>query len=149
SLDDAKIRFITTHLEVLSPVVQGAQAAEILDGSANTTLPVVLVCDCNSSASGTGTEATPTYGELIAAGFVDAWALKHPEAAGLTSCQATDLRNLPSALNERIDLVLVLGAEIRVRHVARVGAKPGDRTPGPVRLWPSDHAGVVATLELE
>ena len=83
-----------------------AQAEEILDGPANTPLPVVLVCDCNSSANAADPDATPTYALLRNAGFGDAWATKHPGADGLTCCQDADLRNVPSTLFERLDYIL-------------------------------------------
>ena len=66
---------------ILNPIlmlVQAAQANEILQGPANTTLPVVLVCDCNSNANGTG-----TYGNLITAGFEDAWNQTNPDGSGI------------------------------------------------------------------
>jgi Endonuclease/Exonuclease/phosphatase family len=147
---DTTMRFVTTHLEGLDPLVQLAQASEILAGPANTPLPVVLVCDCNSSASATTAtdpDATPTYALLRNAGFGDAWATKHPGADGFTCCQDADLRNVPSALDERIDYILFRGA-FDVRHASLLGATPGDRTAKPDRVWPSDHAGVSATLEL-
>ena len=46
---------------------------------------------------------------------------------------------------ERIDYVWVRGVTVRGCRV--VGDQPGDRTT-PHRLWPSDHAAVVADLEL-
>jgi endonuclease/exonuclease/phosphatase family metal-dependent hydrolase len=144
---DTTVRFVTTHLEGLDPLVQLAQASEILAGPANTPLPVVLMCDCNSSASAADPDATPTYMLLRNAGFGDAWARKHPGADGLTCCQDADLRNVPSALFERIDYILFRG-NFDVRHASLLGARPGDRTTKPDRVWPSDHAGVSATLEL-
>jgi hypothetical protein len=69
----------TTHLEGLDPLVQLAQAAEILAGPANTPLPVVLVCDCNSSATAADPDATPTYALLRNAGFGDSWQGSTPE----------------------------------------------------------------------
>jgi endonuclease/exonuclease/phosphatase family metal-dependent hydrolase len=144
---DTTVRFVTTHLEGLDPLVQLAQASEILAGPANTPLPVVLVCDCNSSARGADPDATPTYALLRNAGFGDAWASKHPGADGLTCCQDPDLRNVPSALFERLDYIFFRG-DFDVRHASLLGARPGDRTDKPDRVWPSDHAGVSATLEL-
>jgi Endonuclease/Exonuclease/phosphatase family len=144
---DTTMRFVTTHLEGLDPLVQLDQASEILAGPAATSLPVVLVCDCNSSASAGDPDATPTYMRLRNEGFGDAWASKHPGADGLTCCQDADLRNVPSALFERIDYILFLG-DFDVRHASLLGARPGDRTTKPDRVWPSDHAGVSATLEL-
>lgn len=144
---DTTVRFVTTHLEGLDPLVQVAQASEILAGPANTPLPIVLVCDCNSSASAADPDATPTYALLRNAGFSDAWATKHPGADGFTCCQDPDLHNVPSALFERLDYILFRD-DFDVRHASLVGATPGDRTAKPDRLWPSDHAGVAATLEL-
>jgi endonuclease/exonuclease/phosphatase family metal-dependent hydrolase len=144
---DTTVRFVTTHLEGVDPRVQLAQALEILDGPANTSLPVVLVCDCNSSANAADPDATPTYALLRSAGFGDAWATKHPGADGLTCCQDADLRNVRSALFERIDYIL-FRRDFDVRHASLLGARPGDRTTKPDRVWPSDHAGVSATLEL-
>ncbi len=150
SMGDTTVRFLTTHLEAFDPAIQVAQAGELLGGPANTTLPVVLVCDCNSSATGTGLDVTPTYADLIQAGFIDAWSEAHPGEAGFTCCQNSALTQ-PSAFTERIDLVLFRG-DLSVHSAKRIGATPGDQTPRvsppepPARLWPSDHAGVVATL---
>jgi endonuclease/exonuclease/phosphatase family metal-dependent hydrolase len=147
SIGDTPLRFLTTHLETFSAAVQIAQAGEILRGPADTRLGLVMVCDCNSDARGLGPDATATYDMLIAAGLGDTWAEKHPGAPGLTCCQAPDLTNRTSALYERIDLTLVRGG-FGVRQARLVGARPADRTPPPDRLWPSDHAGVVTTLDL-
>jgi endonuclease/exonuclease/phosphatase family metal-dependent hydrolase len=140
----ARFRFVTSHLQAEGPgnAIQEAQGLELLTGPAATTLPVVLVCDCNSRADGTG---TATYGNAIAAGFADAWLEREPHDAGLTCCQAEDLRNAVSEFDQRIDLVLVRG-NAHVRQARTVGGEPDDRTPD--GLWPSDHAGVVATLQL-
>ncbi len=98
----------TTSGTAFDPAIQVAQAGELLGGPANTTLPVVLVCDCNSSATGTGLDVTPTYADLIQAGFIDAWSEAHPGEAGFTCCQNSALTQ-PSAFTERIDLVLFRG----------------------------------------
>ncbi len=136
------VRLVNTHLEPFHPGVQLAQAVELLQGPANTLLPLVMLGDFNSRADGTG---TPTYATLIASGLADAWDAVHPGDPGYTCCQEPDLRNPTSALVERIDIVftrddfVVLGAEV-------VGEEPADRTAS--GLWPSDHAGVVSTLGL-
>ena len=70
-------------------------------------------------------------------------------ASGFTCCQAADLRNLPSELFKRIDFVLAGTGPLSVRDIHRIGEPPTDRTPGNPgrpRLWPSDHAGVAASL---
>jgi len=46
---------------------------------------------------------------------------------------------------QRIDLVLYRG-DLAAREMDRVGEEPADQTPS--GLWPSDHAGVAATLAL-
>jgi endonuclease/exonuclease/phosphatase family metal-dependent hydrolase len=148
AVESGTFRFVNSHLETFSAQVQVAQAMELLAGPLDTTLPVVLVCDCNSDASGQGPDSTPTYELLVASGLTDAWSARHPGARGFTCCQDADLRNTRSLLYERIDFVFVRGA-VDVEKAQLVGARPADRTPKPGRLWPSDHAGVVADLQVE
>ena len=50
-----------------------------------------------------------------------------------------------SDLSVRIDYVLGRGP-IAAQNLYLVGATPSARTPS--GLWPSDHAGVVATLKI-
>lgn len=134
-------RFFNTHLEVQTfAAVQTAQATELLAITRAEPLPVLLVGDFNSDASGT---ETPTYTLLTTGGFRDAWLGVRPPAPGFTCCHAADLRNEASTLDTRIDLVL-LGPGFATRHAIVVGEELADRTPS--GLWPSDHAGVVATL---
>jgi hypothetical protein len=148
------------HLEPEStnPVVneiQVAQGNEILNGPANTNLPVILAGDFNSRADKTGTH---TYSNLIDTGFSDAWSVTHPGEAGNTWGQDEDLRNEESHLTQRLDLVLfrdgrtedglcAVGADI-VGEDAKYDRTPST-TDSEVLLWPSDHAGVVATLRVE
>jgi endonuclease/exonuclease/phosphatase family metal-dependent hydrolase len=144
-------RFVNTHLETqAAPPVQVAQAAELLSIAQADPLPVIMAGDFNSDAGGT---QTATYGMLTAAGFRDVWLDAHPESPGLTCCHASDLRNETASFDQRIDLILV-GDVFRTLnaglaggvHVTVVGDEPADRTPS--GLWPSDHAGVVASLRL-
>ena len=60
-------------------------------------------------------------------------------------CQAENLLNVNSTLSSRIDLIQFRGP-FRIENVQVVGTSPADRTR--LGLWPSDHAGVVATLML-
>jgi endonuclease/exonuclease/phosphatase family metal-dependent hydrolase len=141
------VRFITTHLEPDSPVpaidaIQVAQGDELLAGPAATDLPVILVGDFNSRADGTG---TATYGRLIGAGFTDCWSATHPGELGNTAFFDADLRDPTDTLSERLDLVLFRG-DLRAFAADVLGDELADRTPS--GLWPSDHAGVVATLGL-
>jgi endonuclease/exonuclease/phosphatase family metal-dependent hydrolase len=123
--------------------VQEAQGQELLAAHAGASLPVVLVCDCNSRADGTG---TATYADLLAAGFTDTWSARWRAAPGFTCCQDEDLRNPTTAVDQRIDLVLVRG-RAHVRHVTVTGEDEAERTPA--GLWPSDHAGVTATIQFK
>ena len=132
-----QFRFVVTHLEAFSQPVRNAQAGELLAGAAATDLPVVLVGDLNS---GPGSDLG-AYTMLRDNGFADAWA----GGSGLTCCHAADLREQDATLTTRIDLVLTRGGFETV-SVDVVGDDPADRTPP--GLWPSDHAGVVATVQL-
>lgn len=133
-----KFRFLNTHLDSTVSAIRVAQAAELNSGPAAVKVPVVLVGDLNSTPDGV---AFPAYSMLRASGFADSW----PAAvAGPTCCYASDLRG-PASLNERIDYVLTRPA-LPVSDVYRTGIDPAKRTAA--GLWPSDHAGVVATVRL-
>ncbi|HEU5462127.1 MAG TPA: endonuclease/exonuclease/phosphatase family protein [Nitrososphaeraceae archaeon] len=136
-----KVRVVSTHLEALSPFIQELQADELLNGLGNTDLPVVFIGDFNSNANGNGTQ---TYTKLKDAGFIDAWTIKGT-GTGFTCCQAEDLVNPESSLTNRIDLLIFRG-DFKVKDIDIVGNSQKDHTIS--GLWPSDHAGVVATLKL-
>lgn len=141
------VRFVTTHLEGEPPFsTQLAQANELLASAGNTTLPMIVVGDFNSTANDSSDASYPTYQRFLDAGFVDAWTKKHPWFPGLTCCQNQNVLNPVSELSSRVDLILYRG-KFSVRDVELVGENPRDRTPS--GLWPSDHAGVLATLEPE
>jgi len=139
-----EFRFVSTHLDgdclPFTPAIQQAQAKELLADLAASDLPVILAGDLNSPADGSGV----TYGQVMASGFADAAAIAGL-AKSMTCCQDPAIRNTASLLDTRIDLILFRG-EFEVRAAAMVGNEPSDRTPG--GLWPSDHAGVVATLAI-
>lgn len=149
---------VNTHLETqdVRPIhdLQAVELMGVVDALDGVT---VLVGDLNSDAAGVEGDRswTPTYGNLIEAGFADVWELA-PRSRwdqGFTCCQADDLRNVRSELDERIDFVLVRSSdgEQPPRGLARglyranvVGDRWWDKTPS--GLWPSDHAGIVATI---
>lgn len=143
-------RFATTHLEPDNADVQLHQADEFLAGPAATPLPLIWVGDFNSDADGTTftniPPSTETYRHIIEHGFSDAWKAKYPTQPGYTCCQATNLLNTDSRLDMRVDLVLTRG-EFTVVDATVVGADPTDRLQ-PSGLWPSDHAGLIVTLQL-
>jgi len=142
-------RFVDTHLEAFSAAVRALQAVELSQLLADAPLPVVLVGDLNSEP----TDAAGAYGILTGAvGLEDAWVDVHGPAGGNTSGQTDDL-NLPeSRIDHRIDYVLYQPGALDAVAAGVVGDQQADRTPplpgAPFGLWPSDHAGVVATLHL-
>ena len=143
-IDGDTLRFITTHLETeeLERLLglQRDQVNELLATWCDAKLPLVVAGDFNSDPRDTTTAA---YGALTSAGFVDAWSAAGTGGPGFTCCQSADLRNATSALSGRVDQVFFRGAA-SVIDAALLGADPAERTPS--GLWPSDHAGVFATL---
>jgi endonuclease/exonuclease/phosphatase family metal-dependent hydrolase len=132
-VDGRPLRFVNTHTEAWDGPVRDAQRDEVLAATAGVDVPVVLVGDLNA-----GPEAVGMPG-----GWTDAWT--RGTGDGFTNGQGADLANETSTLHERIDYVWVRDAEVLSAWV--VGDRPEDRT-SPHRLWPSDHAGVVADLDL-
>jgi endonuclease/exonuclease/phosphatase family metal-dependent hydrolase len=132
-------RVIATHLESQTAVAT-AQAQELLAGPGSTSLPVVVAGDFN-----TGPGVSSTYGVLLDGGLSDTWSATNPSDPGLTWAMhdedPTDAAATPSI---RIDLVLERGLTPKADLL--VGATTADLTPS--GLWPSDHAGVVASLWL-
>jgi hypothetical protein len=143
-------RFATTHLINLSGAAQVAQAQEFLQGPASTTLPMIFVGDLNSDADAAAVTGvvpdTETYGDVVAAGFRDSWAATRPGDPGYTCCEAEDLLNTTPTLDTRIDYVLTRGAIMPVGDVL-VGNSILERLL--FGRWPSDHAGVVAVLNVQ
>ncbi len=133
--------FVTTHLKPNSATVQLAEAPELAQKAGDTALPLVFAGDFNANASSSSDPTFATYQALIDAGFYDAWIRR--DNPGYTCCQAPNLLNFQPTLDHRIDLILLRG-DLSIRMINLVGDQQSDRTPS--GLWPSDHAGVVATL---
>jgi hypothetical protein len=142
-------RFVTTHLDPDVGVYQDEQAHDLLNGPAATTLPVILVGDMNSDANATTITGDPpntgTYRDFTAGGFTDTWTATRPSVPGATCCEAGDLLNPAPTLDQRIDYVFTRGALTPVLDVL-VGNTALERAI--FGRWPSDHAGVVATIQL-
>ena len=138
-------RFITTHLDALIPegVVSGPQAGELLAGPADTSLPVIVTGDMNS-----GPQFSPAaYDAFIAGGLTDTWTAAGLGAPPLTCCHLApnDLISDPTATyTNDLDHIFTRGPfSVVDEHLV------GNTAPSPVPpsfIWPSDHAGVVATL---
>lgn len=152
------VRFANTHLETQGfAAVQEAQTAELLQRLAGSPLPVILVGDFNSAAnpSAPADRKTGTYGMLLGAGYVDLWTHEGPRDRGLTCCHASDLTNAVASFDQRLDLVLARNVEqgggfAGGTALVVTGEEAGDRfTLGPgYSLWPSDHAGIAASVWL-
>ena len=135
---------VSTHLESASPRYRHRQAGDLLDALPETG-PVVVCGDFNSAPG----EAA--YDRLTRS-LTDPHAELRPDATGATCCQAKDLQNDESLLDRRIDAMLYRGG-VRPTAIRRVGHRPDDRISvevngETVRVWPSDHAGVVGSFEL-
>ena len=162
---DARVRgqdylFVNTHLEVREPpiprIVQSLQAQELIGRldllqATNPWARLIVVGDMNSAPEDQPEgPAIPPYQQFIAEGYVDTWLLRPGMLPGFTCCQDDTLDNQRSTLDERIDLIFSLDTPWKVKQARVVGANVSDKTRPPGRgLWPSDHGGVVATLEFE
>jgi hypothetical protein len=124
----------TTHTEAYDAATREAQRDELVALLGEPGCPVVVLGDFNAPPSQVG----------MPAAYADAWtAAGNDPRAGATCGQAADLANEVSTLRERIDYVFVRDADVLACHL--VGACEDERTV-PDRLWPSDHAGVVARI---
>jgi hypothetical protein len=130
-------RVIGTHLEeeAFSPM-SALQAAELLAGPADTSLPVIVAADINSGP-GTYMGAYTT----LAAALTDSWTATKPNDAGLTwALHGEDGLPEQTAPDRRIDVVFSRG----LKPVTDIRIGTADLTPS--GRYPSDHAGVVARL---
>ena len=113
--------------------------------------------DLNSDATADPSEPsyTETYGAFVDGGFTDVWYESSPRKrsdTGVTCCQE-DVPDVRTP-DQRIDFVLVRNDKLandQGRHrgffeAEVIGDMESDRTPS--GLWPSDHAGVVASVQL-
>lgn len=138
-LGDRSFRFVNTHLEAYGGELRARQARALLAGPlASRRRETILVGDVNSDPDDPAPEGL-AYDALARAGFVNAF--RRPPA---TSGQDERLDNPVSKHERHIDVVMSRPG-LRTVRADVVGARPGDRIGG---LWPSDHAGTVATLRL-
>ena len=146
ALDDERVTVATTHLESADTTVRLRQARELLD-VLPADGPVVLAGDVNSGPGG----SEGAY-RVLTDPFADAHEALREDADGDTCCGDADLRSDDPGLTRRVDVIL--SRDLRPVAVERVGDDSAGRVAVDVadvsaRLWPSDHAGVVATFEAE
>jgi endonuclease/exonuclease/phosphatase family metal-dependent hydrolase len=141
-----EFRFVTTHLESFHPLARDAQAFELVSEPCNTTRPVILVGDFNSDAESSNPVELFAYQLFLAYGFADAWETTRPGESGFTwpLHGETPLDTLTPT--QRLDLALYRG-EVSALRTRIIGHTLADRTPS--GLWPSDHAGLVASFNLK
>lgn len=133
--DGRRVIVANTHTEAYDAAVRDAQRDELLAALGEPGCPVVVVGDLNAGPHDVG----------VPAPYVDAWlAAGGDPHAGYTCGQAAELGNDESRLGERIDYVFVRDADVTSCRL--LGDHEADRT-SPGRLWPSDHAGVLARLQ--
>jgi endonuclease/exonuclease/phosphatase family metal-dependent hydrolase len=141
-----QFRFVNVHLESFHPGVQAAQASELILGPANTSLPVMIAGDFNTDSASGDPALNAGYQIIAGAGFLDAWSVSHPADAGFTWPLHLEDPFTSVAPFQRLDLVLTRG-ELEVLSIELFGHTSADRTPS--GLWPSDHAGVVSSINLK
>ena len=142
-VDGAELRFVNSHVEGIMPAHE-AQILELVEVTNQMETPLILVGDLNTQPD---MAETPGYGHIVLNGpFNDVWT-EVGEGAGFTCCVAADVRSETATFDERIDYVLYRGDDIEPISAEVVGDELADRTAS--GLWPSDHAGVVATFEID
>ncbi len=131
-----QFRFIGAHLESRSASRNIREGIELLNGPANTALPVIIAADLNCDLSNPSDSKYQTCVNVLNAGFIDAWSAANPSAPGYT-------KDLPN-MTMRGDYVMVRGL-FGVQATVLVGEEVGDMTA--TGLWPSNHCGVVVRLD--
>lgn len=150
TIEGTELVLASTHLESGSvpgfAELRAAQAQELV-GSLDAATPAVLIGDLNDAPG------SPMYQVLVGAGFIDVWRALRPGVVGNTCCHLDDLSNKLPDLSQRIDYIFARGLERShaglIGKVERLGEVPADRLAGPIgKIWPSDHAGLLAELRL-
>jgi len=140
--------FESGHQDPGLTVIREYQATEIVGTLAAMEIsgPTIVMGDLNDYPG------TPMYNVLAAAGFADVWDAIWPWRTGNTCCHATDLSNVFANFDRRIDYIWSRGFGDPRGLIYRTGWLPFLRVRVPdypyYKLWPSDHAGVVANLRV-
>jgi hypothetical protein len=136
-------RFVNTHLESFSPIVNYLQAGELVKTLGETDLPLIVTGDFNAD----GVTQDASYQLLLSSGATDVWSQLRPAETGATWPLFLVAPSIYTPPTQRLDLVLVRGA-LDALEIDRVGEDPAaDRTPS--GLMRSDHAGVTARVRLQ
>ena len=123
------------------------QVTELIEAVAGSDRATIIAGDLNLEPG------SAEHAELADAGFVDLWTRRNgTSAAANTCCHGDDetLRDVNDGLEKRIDYVLArpaAGYAIGPVNFGIFGDDPAERTA--TGMWPSDHAGLFATLVLQ
>jgi Endonuclease/Exonuclease/phosphatase family len=144
--------FATAHTEAnlagapagLVESIRAAQVGEMVATLASSER-VILIGDLNDQPG------SPMYDVLTSSGYTDTWAALRPGVRGVTCCHDADLSDAVADFDQRIDYVFTRGLGQEggklFGQIDRYGEVPADQLAGPAsRIWPSDHAGLIAAL---
>jgi endonuclease/exonuclease/phosphatase family metal-dependent hydrolase len=142
-LGERRFRFVTTHLEAYSPEIADKQMKQLLRGPlASKRRQSILMGDFNSDPKSGGEDSRGAQREpsafrtAIDAGFFN------PLPRRETCCFAENLKTRGEKLDSWIDHIIVR-PRVRVVRSSIVGTR---QVGG---IYPSDHAGIAATLRLK
>jgi endonuclease/exonuclease/phosphatase family metal-dependent hydrolase len=131
-----RFRILAPHAEAYSDDIATAQFKDLVArGAKNKKLTTIIAGDFNSDPAQQG-PGSAGYNAVIGAGF------NETGKRAATCCQDELLDNTTSKLETWIDHIVVR-PKAKVLKSQVVGTKLFDG------IWPSDHAGVVATLRLK
>jgi endonuclease/exonuclease/phosphatase family metal-dependent hydrolase len=137
-----KFRLVNTHLEGYSPAIGEAQAKE-LTGRGGPAGPqrqgVILTGDMNADPRDPNTAARAPYEAIVDQGYVNVLPRR------LTCCLSETVNDPAPSFTSDIDFIFTR-PKTKVLKTGIVGNRPSDRTAS--GLWPSDHVGVWATLDV-
>jgi endonuclease/exonuclease/phosphatase family metal-dependent hydrolase len=136
-------RFVNTHLEAFGDdTIREAQAKELFapGGPLDTNKQAILVGDLNS-----GTEARHNIHGTDQLAFQALLGFGMTDNGAIHSCCYSDLFDPTQVFDHTVDHVLTKPG-LTTMDAFVTGNDPAERTPS--GLWPSDHGGVVSTLEL-
>jgi hypothetical protein len=143
---ESRFRFVNTHLESFFSGTRTAQATELMgaSGAVSTSKPVILLGDLNSDPAAAPADAA-AYNLIVGnenpgdGGFADRGIEDN------TCCFGELITDDAPDFGSRIDHVLSRGpvSELSSRLI---GVDPSLRTD--TGLWPTDHGGVVARLQV-
>ena len=141
--DVSQFRFVNTHLEAFGEdTIREAQAKELFapGGPINTPKQVILVGDLNS-----GTEARHNIHDTDQLAFQALLGFGMKDNGAIHSCCYSDIFDPTDRFDHTVDHVMTKPG-LKTLRAYVTGNDPDERTPS--GLWPSDHGGVVSTLQL-